>query len=128
MNKNNSISLYNLNKQIVLKQKLLSKEEIKNEIKNVSQYIKKSNNKYFMLLCKELSDYTLFDSPNKKQTEFEKDFYECITNRGKVSSISYNKENEVIEIWLKITKDNKEDAVLYYFFCYDAAVLNYNGE
>lgn len=123
----NENSLYNFNKQIILKQTttLSKEEEIKNEIKNISQYIKNSHNKYFMFLCKELSDYTLFDSPSKKLKEFEEDFYECLINRGEIFSINYNKNSEAIEIWLKMTIDDKEDAVLYHFFCYDAAVLNY---
>lgn len=121
--KNNAPTMYDLVKQIASLQPELNSEQIKNEIKHIINYIKKTGCKYFMLICKELNDFTLFAKPLSNTKEFEIDIFDCLVNRGNIVSIYYNKDDDVIEIWINTHKDK---TVCYLFFSYDAAVLEYN--
>lgn len=78
-------------------------------------------NKYWMLLCKERSDYTIFNffiDFNKKK--FGEDLRECLLNRGSVLSIDKLDDGN-FEIWIRddITKEN----FVYYFFNYTEGVI-----
>ena len=44
---------------------------------------------------------------------------ECLKNRGEIRGIDITKDKGAIEIWLVIN----EEAYCYYFFPYDAAVI-----
>lgn len=91
--------------------------------KYVAEFIKRTKNKYYMLLNKENADYTVFTI----NTNNEKKIYEaaqilideCIYNRGKALDISSTEDRTAIEIWLR----NDNGIYCYYFFPYDAAII-----
>ena len=56
--------LYSVNKQLMKNEPLMTKQEIEDAIGEVSGWIKevvRTNDRYFMLLCHERRDYTLFN-------------------------------------------------------------------
>lgn len=121
-------NLYDMNKQImanepeigadVLAQK---KEEM---MKWVNEHFKQS---YFMLLCNERKDYTVFRMRDSVATigavqDMINDVIECMTNRGTLLSVDLQ-EAGGWELWMKGADDG--ECAAYYLFPYGAAVLEY---
>jgi hypothetical protein len=114
-------TLYDLNKNILLKSSVLSEKQTKDLISNLALSLG-DRYQYYMLLNNETRDYTLFNFCSKATTciEFREDLYECLFNRGDVLAVDKKSEN-TYEIWLRV--DN--EVLCYYFFPYDLGVLEY---
>lgn len=118
-------TLYDVNKNLVEKNEIELTEGILNSKKEIiKNFVMKTENSYFMLLCKEQSDYTIFRRYNKEDEEKAMEISkilvdECLKNRGEIRGIDITKDKGAIEIWLVIN----EEAYCYYFFPYDAAVI-----
>ena len=78
-----------------------------------------SKTKYFLLLCRERYDFTLFATLNNSGSLGD-DFYETITNRGDVIDFA-KQENGSYEIWIR-DFETKENFV-YYFFDYKFGII-----
>ena len=117
-------TLYNLNKTAILKEKTLKDFEIKDKIRKIKDnfIVEKGyySNSYYVLLCREKYDFTVFRF-NKANNEepFEIAFYDCLTNRGDIKSIDF--VDNAVEIW--IVDREKKEAFVYYFFSYNKGVL-----
>lgn len=122
-------TLYDVNKNIVLnKITALVEGEINSKKEIIKNFIIDTNNFYYMLLCNERKDYTVFDfhlqggniKGNDTQIKCANCLVdECLKNRGEIRVIDLTKDKQAIEIWLVI--DN--EAYLYYFFPYDMGVI-----
>ena len=122
-------SLYDLNKNLVKQNEIKLSEEILNSKKQIiTDFIKKCNNYYYMLLCNERKDYTVFhwvnicnDKDAKEISEILVD--ECLTSRGEIRGIDLTENKDAIEIWMVI----EDEAYVYYFFPYDNAIIEVGG-
>lgn len=122
-------TLYDINKNIVKQNEIKLSEGVLNSKKQIiTDFIKKCNNCYYMLLCNERKDYTVFrwvnitnDNDAKEIAQILVD--ECLTNRGEIRGIDLTKTKDAIEIWMVI--DN--EAYVYYFFPYDNAIIEVGG-
>ena len=131
-----SNNLYEINKNLISQSSPLSQEEINDKIdsviipffwKNINQKlnIEDSDCTYFMLLCREANDYTLFNF--RLYLDYKEpliiagdEIYTCMKNRGQVYSIENTEDNYAIEIWL----DHKQHGlVCYYLFPCDEGVI-----
>lgn len=118
-------TLYDVNKNLVQKNEAELTESILNSKKEiVKNFIIKQNNYYYMLLCNERKDYTVFHWSNICDNEGAMEIAkilvdECLKNRGEIRGIDLTKEKDAVEIWLSID----EEAYCFYFFPYDAAVI-----
>lgn len=127
-------TLYELNKNLVEKQvPVLTQDQMEEKKELVQSFINKTQNNYYMLLCSENKDYTIFHRNRKSNNgEFldlcegydgdriEKVLIdECLPNRGQVKSISLTENEDAIEIWISIDKES----FVYYFFPYDTALI-----
>lgn len=122
-------NLYDMNKQIMEKEPALSNEALQ-EAENGLRgwFFNKIEQKYFMLLCHEQRDYTLFNLDGLRigSTDKEKcitaafDVIDCMNNRGEILSINLQ-EDGAYEIWSR----NEDGCFAYYLFPYGAAVLEY---
>ena len=118
-------NLYDLNKEIMKTQPILTLEEIKKLKESVIQEFLTAHrcNTYFMLLCTERNDYTVFKIPVPM---YEKnaidDIIECLVNRGDIQSIERTQDKIAIEFWVKID----DEPYCYYFFSYDEGVIDYD--
>ena len=115
-------TLYDVNKTLVEKQEKKLSEGILNSKKEiVKNFIEKTNNVYYMLLSNERKDYTIFKLTSKDNSmELSKCLIdECLFNRGEIRGIDITQDKGAIEIWMII--DN--EAYVYYFFPYDAALV-----
>lgn len=115
-------SLYDINKSIVENNLPdMTKEEIDICKTEVCDFIFHTDNQYYMLLCNDRKDYTIFNltdrESNVEATNILLD--ECLPNRGNVKSIALTETGDAIEIWISINKES----YCYYFFPYDMGVI-----
>lgn len=130
MNKNDTHNvslgtLYNFNKQMMLKQGKLSKSKLKAIEPKLEDWFNWQIDGYAMLLCRERYDFTVFhlyekqnlNSPEVAVTEL----IDLLKNRGKILSIEKdsNVMNNAWEIWLEIDGE----AFAYYLFNCDDWVI-----
>ena len=115
-------TLYEMNKDLVEKKEpVLSKEKIEERKKILIDYIKRIGGKYYMLLCKEKSDYTVFHLNNFSENSYSNCaniFINTLLNRGDIKGIDLTKNEDAIEIWISIDGES----YCYYFFDYTFGV------
>lgn len=131
-----NMTLYDLNKQMIEKNEtFLSNSELKKCKEDIiipyfQEKIKDFS--YFMLLCNEQKDYTVFNTTLSSNLDFchrDKIVIECadklllcLKNRNKVYSIDRTEDNVALEIWL--ANGSKENGThCYYLFPYDEGVI-----
>jgi hypothetical protein len=117
-------TLYDLNKSMVEQsEKKLSTTALQNKKNEVVRFLASTDNQYYMLLCHEKRDYTIFRLTKKElenRTEITNVLIdECLINRGDVKGIDLTQDGGAIEIWLS----NEGESCAYYFFPYDAALI-----
>jgi hypothetical protein len=127
-------TLYDINKNLIEKNvKSLTNEELEDKKDLIIDFINQSNNEYYMLLCNDKKDYTIFHRSRKsKHGEFldrcegytgdlleQVLINECIPNRGTAKSVELTDDEAAIEIWLSIDGES----YCYYFFPYDSAII-----
>lgn len=119
-------TLYEVNKKIIEKNvKELTKEEMQEKKELIMTYIMQTDAEYYMLLCNDRKDYTIFhrleigneDSPGCCLIDILID--ECLLNRGNTKSIELTENKDAIEIWISIDGDS----YCYFLFPYDDAVI-----
>ena len=109
------ISLYDLNKSMILKEgKTLTDREIEAVINKFGN----DDNCYYLLLNKELSHYTVFDTyKDFNHTDFGPCVVNIINSFGRIY-FAEEKENGV-EIWVKV----EDDIYCFFLFPYDDCVI-----
>lgn len=125
MEKNLAIgTLYEMNRNVIKQQPALSRKECESLIEQVvvpfwQSNMEKIGDTYFMMLCKEQSDYTVFNfTGDDKQANLlkinraTKDLIECFYNRANVYDIHFEKAHNAVEIWLGTAKE----VFCYYLF------------
>lgn len=111
------MTLYDMNKSIMQNEKKLSPSAIRNKMVEVARYF--SDGEYFMLLCHDLRDYTIFKvETNDCGVTAANELRECMNNRGEILSIEFESTG-AYEIWIR----NAEGVFAYYLFPYDSAVI-----
>lgn len=114
-------TLYELNQQLMSNEKKMSGLDLINRKKSLEAFFKNSSAAYFMMLCKERSDYTLFHlKSNKSYQKAAEEVMECIKERGTILSIDRTSDNIAYEIWIR---DEEEINSCYYLFEYDKGVI-----
>lgn len=117
-------TLYDLNKNLVQKNISALKEGVLNSKKEiVKNFLRDTKDTYYMLLCHEQRDYTVFKIDTLEDSKYNGMISilidECLKNRGIIKSIELTKDKQAIEIWLMI----EEEAFVYYLFPYGEAVI-----
>lgn len=123
-------NLYEMNKQIMEQEPPITPTELQIAKEHLRAWLTHNfKQKYFMLLCHELRDYTLFNldktdswsiAPPNTVMSTTNDIIECMTNRGRLLVID-EQEDGAWELWIK----NSEGCFAYYLFPYGEAVLEY---
>ena len=111
-------NLYDLNKSAMQNEKALSSSALRNKLDEIKNYFFKKG--YFMLLCHERRDYTVFNITELNKIGIaKKDLKECLINRGEILSIDRTEDGVAYEIWMRID----EEIFVYYLFPYDMGVI-----
>lgn len=113
---NLGVNLYDLNKNLMAKETPLELDILNEKIKEVANYM--ITKEYWMLLCNERKDYSIFkiECPNNLIEELTI----TLTNRGQILSIE-KQEDGNFEIWIRdfLTQEN----FVYYLFDYTTGII-----
>lgn len=110
-------TLYELNQQVLKNAQPASVAEIYIYTTELTNYIEDSGNKYFMLLNKERSDYTIFVY-EEEAIELAEEIIGCLTDRGTLLTIE-QQDYGAFECWIR----RSGLVYMYCFFPYDGAVI-----
>lgn len=114
------MNLYEFNKKIYQNAPNLDlKNEDFNKVKFLlDDFYNSSKSKYYMLLCKDLSYYTVFIEDDKINRDFSLEVIETLLSLGKIKDLAKTKEN-VLEIWF----ENNSEIFCAYMFDYKNGVV-----
>lgn len=82
-----------------------------------------SETHYQMLLCRELSDYTVFAQTSANSEEGKKALQDVVSGRGVLLDIVYNSDMNAYEIWIRAKQDN--EVHMYMLFRCDDFIIEY---
>lgn len=117
-------TVYELNQDLVEKKtKKMIEEEILNATEMITDFFKAKEDMYFMLLCNEQKDYTLFNYKDNKNDDkcsiAAKEVIECLSNRGELRVLDKTEKEDAIECWIS---DGKK-CHCYFLFPYTNGVI-----
>lgn len=111
MSENVSIgTLYDTNKTLIQQtEKVLKGRALYNKINEVVTpfLLNFMTRKYYMLLCHELRDYTVFNLIENNQKKVEEELIECLKNRGAIYAIDVSEDEQALEIWIQYEEDDQ---------------------
>lgn len=111
-------SLYEMNQQIFKSMPSLSEEVINTELANIGAWFSAHHSaKYYMLLCKERSDYTMIHLNDFNFSQAIQEIKEVLQERGDILAIDYVHGEDVFQCWVR---ERSEDAVPRMFVLFDA--------
>ena len=121
------MSLYDLNKTIIAQ--LPVKEtyaEQSNERKLINNFFNSIGRTSYMLLCKDISYYTIFTYEDNKMANYEtlgEAVLDCLQSVGQLICADLTEDGNAVEIWIRTEEDN---LCMYLFKCSDLMVT-YGG-
>lgn len=117
-------TLYDFNKEAMKNEKPLDPIQFNLKVNEVAVELQEREAQYWMLLCHERRDYTIFNiiaCQNHKDIEFE--LKPTLLNRGNIISID-KQPDENWEIWIR---DDSDENFVYYLFPYDNGIIEINN-
>ena len=112
-----NMSMYELNKCVVRQLPSMAEEQLAAAGDLIDSFQKE--NKYFMLLGKDLDYYTIFQTKENMEETMGEAVIDCLSNLGDIKAIDLTPEEQTIEIW--ITQNG--EAYVLYLFNYDDGVI-----
>lgn len=111
-------TLYAANKQLY--QKITPNEKTINaQLEELEAWLPFEVYNYFMLLCRERNDYTVFHIAKDKKN-LTKELKEVLESRGTIIDIINQNENNYTECWVR---DNTQEVFMYMFFPCDEWIV-----
>lgn len=121
LNGNLNMNLYDLNKAAVTQLPNYSEADKQAAKELINAYDDFSTiTHYYMLLCRELNYYTVFQRQFTGLENFGDVVIECLENLGNIKSIEVTEDKTAIEAWI-VNGDNEAHVV--YLFNYDQGVI-----
>lgn len=115
-----NMTLYELNKSIISQlpvKTTYAEQKLSRDV--IDNFFKKHGRKYYMLLCKDISYYTIFQySSDDKMTDFDTLGYavlDCLLDVGKLVCADLLEDGSAVEIWVRTPED--ENLCMYLFDC-----------
>lgn len=123
-------TLYDFNKEVMKNEKPLDPIQFNVKTNEVAQdiweYMEDYGIQYWMLLCHERRDYTLFNILGAVDADpIIKELRPTLTNRGQILSID-KQPDKAWEIWIRDIET--EENFAYYLFQYDTGVIEINDQ
>ena len=120
-NVNLGMTIYDLNKQVISQMGILEGTVRKEAHLRIIDMATRSNNTYFMLLCRDINYYTLFklNKDNNGLCNIASEVFDCVEDIGAIKSVE-DVDDGAIEIWAHPVDG---DPVAMYLFPYDAGVI-----
>lgn len=111
-------NLYEFNKSAYKKEKPYDAVELGAKLTEIEPVL--IDSKYWMLLCHDRRDYTMFVNTTVKKGKFAQELKETLMNRGLILDIEQQKDG-AFEIWIRDFDTNENFA--YYLFEYGDGVV-----
>lgn len=110
------ISLYELNKMAMRQLPPQSKHKLQTNLTSIGTWFStfESNKNWFMLLCREKADYTVFHLSSHNYVNAVKELKECIEERGQLFAIDYIHGENAFEVWIRDVETR--DVSMYMLF------------
>jgi len=112
------VSIYEINKNLMKEDKPLDPIATNIAVKKAADGILTSFKKYWMLLCRERNDYTVFIVNGSNN--LEKELKETLLNRGNLLSIDLQEDGN-FEVWIR--DPETEENFVYYLFDYTFGII-----
>lgn len=101
-------TLYDINKVAYAKLDSMPEDKAKEMLTNIGMWFSsKKSFKYFMFLCKELSDYTIFNFESFNYSKGKDELVDLVDSRGTLLDIVYNHNSDGYEIWVRSLQDGE---------------------
>lgn len=119
------VTSYELNKQLIAQLENIenNEEAVIQAIQTIQDFGRDIKNQYYMLLCKDISYYTIFhdnrDPMNEDLKPFAEEVIDCVHDVGAIKSVEETGDG-AIEIW---AQPIGEDPLVMYLFPYDQGVI-----
>ena len=114
-------TLYDANKQILKTVKPHSEKRIAKDLTGVGAWMSSFlDTKYFMLMCKERSDFTLIHLNNFNFSKAVDELKEILEERGTILSIDYIHGENCYECWVRQEGKTPEESEVFLFMLFDA--------
>ena len=115
-------TVYDFNKEAMKQFPVMDNEKLSDAINKMSTTLMRKHKEfpYFMLLCHERRDYTVFKIDNATLAALNRDFKDSLLNRGSILSIDEQSDG-AFEIWIKDTMTGENFA--YYLFNYTYGIV-----
>ncbi len=99
-------SLYDLNKQVMSQLPPQSEDALNHNYNLIGAWFSSTDKTHwFMLMCKERSDFTLFHIKEANYSKAIEELKEVLQERGKILAIQYIHGEDAFEIWIKDADD-----------------------
>ena len=120
-NVNLGMTIYDLNKQVISQMGILEGAAREEAHLHITDMATRSNNTYFMLLCRDINYYTLFklNKDNNDLCNIANEVFECAEDIGAIKSVE-SVDGDAIEIWVHPVDS---DPIVMYLLPYDAGVI-----
>lgn len=118
-----SLSLYEINQQIISQLPTHTEEELKKDIEIINNFEKKQNTKYYMLLCKEISYFTGFIKEITSVETLGEVVIDCIKAVGEIKTID-DSDPSYLDIWIT---DKYGETNCMHLFDYQYGVVEFGG-
>lgn len=115
-------TLYGVNQELYKQIASPSDAEIDRQLSKLGAWLSvKFQNTYFMLLCREKYDFTIFKLENSQYFEATKELKEVLQSRGTIIEIVFSPEHQFFECWVR--DEETEEVSMYAFFPCDEWVI-----
>lgn len=112
-------TLYELNKQVMAQLPPQSAATMAHNWNVIGDWFGKDENRWFMLMCKERSDFTFIHIVDNQFVKAIQELKELLEERGQILAIQYQHGDDAFQIWLK--KD--DEAFMYMLFGADWMIV-----
>lgn len=100
-------TLYTMAQEEMKKVLPMNNYDLQRDLANIGAWFSTDmQEQYYMLLNRELSDYTVFNFLGMNYSKGIEELLEVLDGRGPVLQIDYNHDNKYFEIWVKYLMDN----------------------
>lgn len=113
-------TLYDLNKQVMAQLPPQEEHLLKHNWNVIGDWFGKNQNRWFMLMCKERSDFTLLHIVDNNFSAAVQEVQEILLERGQILAIQYVHGEDSFELWIK---DNNGEVFLFMMFEADWMVV-----
>lgn len=109
-------NLYELNKQVMSQLPPQSVDIMNHNWNVIGDWFGKDKNRWFMLMCKERSDFTFLHITDNRFTKGVTELQDVLKERGEILAIQYQHGDDAFEIWVREYKTKD----VYMFMLFEA--------